>query len=75
MQHTADESPVTLWPEATIDELLRRIASGESVADACARPGMPGRSTFFRWLGVDARLAAKYADSVAAQVRARYVKE
>lgn len=73
--HTDDESPMTLWPQATIDAVLEAIASGASVERACARPGAPSRATLFRWLGVDAGLAAKYADAVRQQVHARYVKE
>jgi hypothetical protein len=73
--HTDDESPMNFWPQATIDDVLEAIAGGASVERACARPGAPSRATFFRWLGVDARLAAKYADAVRQQVHARYVKE
>lgn len=73
--HADDESPMTHWPQATIDAVIEDIAHGASVERACARPGAPGRTTFFRWLGSNAELAARYADAVREQTRARYVKE
>ena len=72
--HTDDESPMTLWPQATIEAVLEAIARGESVERACARPGAPSRATLFRWLGSNAEFAERYADAVREQTRARYIK-
>jgi len=70
--HTDDESPMTLWPKATIDAVLVDIANGATVEKACSRPGAPSRTTFFRWLGSNPELADRYADSVREQTRSRY---
>lgn len=73
--HTDDESPMNLWPKTVIDAVLADIADGATVGEACSRPGAPSRTTFFRWLNTNPELAEHYADSVRAQVHARYVKE
>lgn len=69
-----DESPMTLWPQATINAVLADIAAGATVEKACARPGAPSRTTFFRWLSTDAALAEQYASAVKAQTLSRYLK-
>lgn len=50
-------------PERTeiCDEILRRIAEGESLRAICRDERMPDRQTFARWVLEDAALAAKYA--------------
>ena len=69
-----DESNLVLWPQFMISEILQSIANGESVERACDKPGFPSRKTFFRWLGTDADLAARYAEAVRQQIRSRYIK-
>lgn len=43
------------------DQMLDRIANGESVRQICASEGMPSLDTFYRWLREDAEKAERYA--------------
>lgn len=46
---------------AVIQEILDRIAEGESLRKVCLSPGMPKISSFLRWCSEDEKLADQYA--------------
>jgi len=56
-----------MYPPETRDEILKRIADGESLRAICSDGGMPDRSTVENWLQDDADFSAKYARAREAQ--------
>lgn len=43
------------------DEVLSRIAEGESLRSICADEGTPSKSTFLKWVSEDPELSDQYA--------------
>jgi hypothetical protein len=43
------------------EEVLSRIAEGESLRSICADEGTPSKSTFLKWVSEDAELSDQYA--------------
>ena len=56
-----------MYPPETRDEILRRIADGESLRAICRDDEMPDRTTVENWLQSDAEFSAKYARAREAQ--------
>ncbi len=56
-----------MYPLETRDEILRRIADGESLRAICRDDEMPDRTTVENWLQSDAEFSAKYARAREAQ--------
>lgn len=44
-----------------VDEILKRIAEGETLASICREEGMPGRTAFYEWLAEDRDLSERFA--------------
>jgi hypothetical protein len=44
-----------------VDEILKRIAEGETLASICREDGMPGRTAFYEWLAEDRELSERFA--------------
>lgn len=61
--------PSIYTPEIA-DEILARLAAGESLRQACQAPGMPDRSTVVRWLVRHEDFAARYQQARAMQADA-----
>lgn len=49
------------------DAICERIADGESLRSICLHEAMPGKSTVFQWLAVNADFADQYARAREAQ--------
>lgn len=54
--------------EETRQEVLRRLAEGESLRAICASEGMPSKSTVLLWADEDAEFRTKYAQARARQI-------
>lgn len=52
---------LAMYPPETRDEILHRIAEGESLRAICRDDGMPSLSTVHEWLEADAQFRSKYA--------------
>lgn len=46
-----------------VPEILRRIASGQSLREICRDENMPSREAFFEWLDQDKDLRRKYREA------------
>lgn len=64
------EGRPTIRTEAMVDQLLERLADGESLRSICADGAMPARSTVFKWLASDEAFADQYAHARDAQAEA-----
>lgn len=51
----------TIKTNELIDEMLERIADGESLRSICRDDHMPNKATVFRWLTEDAEFNDQYA--------------
>lgn len=49
------------WTPEVEDELLNRIAKGESMVDICSDDWLPGQTTVYKRLADDAEFAKRYA--------------
>lgn len=47
--------------EAIMEDIIHRLAAGESLRSICRSDGMPDRSTVLRWLDANEEFATKYA--------------
>lgn len=56
-----------MYPPETRDEILKRIAEGESLRAICRDDGMPDVATVTRWLDGEPDFASKYARAREAQ--------
>jgi hypothetical protein len=65
-------TPRSFWPVAVAEEILRRVALGESVVSICGAEGFPTRQTFSKWIREDADLAARYLDAQQRGLKARF---
>lgn len=54
----------TIRTAKLVEEILRRIADGESLRSVCRSEGMPSRETVREWLDKDTDLAGQYARAV-----------
>lgn len=54
----------TIRTAKLVEEILRRIADGESLRSVCRSEGMPSRETVREWLDKDPDLAGQYARAV-----------
>lgn len=61
--------PSDYLPEVA-DDICALLASGESLLKVCKRPGMPDKSTVFRWLSVHEDFRDKYAKATEARADA-----
>lgn len=52
---------VALYTEELAEQILDRIAAGESMRKICASPGMPNVATVIRWMGSNSEFATKCA--------------
>lgn len=51
------------YDDAVIDELIDRLAEGQSLKSICADPRMPGRRTIHRWMRSDDELSGRIMDA------------
>lgn len=64
--------PMRLFPQAVIDEVLRRVAGGECLQHILeGNAGFPSKQTWYRWIASDVELSAKYVASVQRQIASR----
>jgi hypothetical protein len=56
-----------MYPPEVRQEILRRLAQGESLRAICSDEGMPGKQTILDWLDQDEDFRAKYARAREAQ--------
>ncbi|MFB9087206.1 ubiquitin carboxyl-hydrolase [Erwinia tracheiphila] len=61
--------PSDYLPEVA-DDICALLASGESLVKVCKRPGMPDKSTVFRWLAIHDDFCDKYANATEARADA-----
>ncbi|HFU4527710.1 TPA: ubiquitin carboxyl-hydrolase [Yersinia enterocolitica] len=61
--------PSDYMPEVA-DDICALLASGKSLLKACRRPGMPDKSTVFRWLSMHEDFRDKYAKATEARADA-----
>ncbi|AXF75424.1 ubiquitin carboxyl-hydrolase [Erwinia tracheiphila] len=61
--------PSDYLPEVA-DDICALLASGESLVKVCKRPGMPDKSTVFRWLAIHDDFCDKYAKATEARADA-----
>lgn len=52
------------------DDICSLLASGKSLVKVCERPGMPDKSTVFRWMAVHEAFRDKYAKATEARADA-----
>lgn len=52
--------PASYSPELA-DAILHRLEGGESMVKICESPGMPSRTTVFKWIATDKAFADRYA--------------
>lgn len=55
------------WPTSIREDILKRIAHGESLRAICRDDGMPGISTVYEWIEADSDFRNKYAGARARQ--------
>lgn len=58
--------PSDYLPEVA-DDICALLASGESLVKVCKRPGMPDKSTVFRWMAAHEDFRDKYAKATEAR--------
>jgi hypothetical protein len=59
------EAPMTHYPRATVDNILRRVAGGEALTHVLeSNAGFPSKQTWFRWVSKYPELSAQYVASV-----------
>ncbi|MWR70575.1 ubiquitin carboxyl-hydrolase, partial [Escherichia coli] len=58
--------PSDYMPEVA-DDICSLLSSGESLLKVCKRPGMPDKSTVFRWLAKHEDFRDKYAKATEAR--------
>lgn len=63
--------PSDYLPEVA-DDICSLLASGESLLKVCKRPGMPDKSTVFRWLAAHEEFRDKYANATDARADALF---
>ena len=51
---------ITQWPDSVRDEIVERIASGETLASICRTPGFPKLRTVYDWIEADAQFSARF---------------
>lgn len=56
------------YSEALLQEILLKVADGESLASVCRKDGFPSRKTFFAWVSDKPSIAEQY--QVALSMRA-----
>lgn len=61
--------PSDYMPEVA-DDICALLASGESLVKVCKRPGMPDKSTVFRWIAAHDDFRDKYAKATEARADA-----
>ena len=61
--------PSDYMPEVA-DDICALLASGESLVKVCKRPGMPDKSTVFRWIAEQEGFRDKYANATEARADA-----
>ncbi|MBP0998465.1 ubiquitin carboxyl-hydrolase [Serratia fonticola] len=61
--------PSDYLPEVA-DDICALLASGESLLKVCKRPGMPDKSTVFRWISAHEEFRDKYAKATEARADA-----
>jgi len=61
--------PSDYLPEVA-DDICALLASGESLLKVCKRPGMPDKSTVFRWMAEHEEFRDKYAKATDARADA-----
>lgn len=61
--------PSDYMPEVA-DDICALLASGESLVKVCKRPGMPDKSTVFRWIAEQEGFRDKYAKATEARADA-----
>ena len=61
--------PSDYMPEVA-DDICALLSGGESLVKACKRPGMPDKSTVFRWLAEHSEFRDKYAKATEARADA-----
>lgn len=57
----------------TIEMILQNIARGRSVEASCGAAGV-SKTSWYRWLGEDSSLAARYGEALREQTSSRYAK-
>lgn len=67
LQHEQDRKPGKefTYTREVFENIIARVATGESVRSICKDEGMPSRDTFFVWLYRDPSLADQYAHAKA----------
>lgn len=63
--------PSDYLPEVA-DDICALLASGESLLKVCKRPGMPDKSTVFRWMAIHEDFRDKYAKATDARADALF---
>lgn len=53
----------TTFNQTTADLICLRMAEGETLRQICRDPGMPARSTVYRWLSKNPRFSDQYAQA------------
>jgi len=61
--------PSDYLPEVA-DDICALLASGENLVKVCKRPGMPDKSTVFRWIAAHEEFRDKYAKATEARADA-----
>lgn len=61
------------FSQKTVDEIIQRIADGESIRSICRDEKMPSLSAFFRWMSEKPQLREHY--EAATEVRAETIFE
>jgi hypothetical protein len=71
----ANNPPRRFYPQTVIDEILRRIALGESVSKICDGAGFPHRVAWHQWVAQDSALADAYLQAIKSGLSARYERK
>ncbi len=72
MQADISPVPMKLFPQAVIEEVLRRVSNGESLSFILdGNAGFPTKQTWYRWVSADPALSARYVQAVQRQVARR----
>jgi hypothetical protein len=50
----------TYFPDVVVEEILRRVALGQSLSAICSEAGMPSRISWMRWCTDDEDLGWRY---------------